>query len=99
MSENIDPVFAKTRQKRSFSLSENERFGLVFAGHRLDSMRVENQNGAFVDHVFCSGAVQRLRDSERGRCCLLQSQAEAADYEKLISCSVQISIIRSLITF
>jgi hypothetical protein len=61
-------------------------------------MRVENQNGAPVCHVFCSGAVQRLRDRERGRCCLLQSQAEAADPEKMISCSVQISVKRSLIS-
>jgi hypothetical protein len=60
-------------------------------------MRVENQNGGPVDHVFCSGAVQRLRDRERGCCCLLQSQAEAADPEKLISCSVPILVKRSLI--
>jgi len=26
-----DPVLAKTRQKRSFSMTENEGFGLVFA--------------------------------------------------------------------
>ncbi len=29
--EFIAPVFAKTSPKRSFSMSENERFGLVFA--------------------------------------------------------------------
>jgi hypothetical protein len=29
--EFIDPVFAKTSPKRSFSVIENERFGLVFA--------------------------------------------------------------------
>jgi hypothetical protein len=29
--EFIDPVFAKTIPKRSFSVIENERFGLVFA--------------------------------------------------------------------
>jgi hypothetical protein len=29
--EIIDPVLAKTRPKRSFSMTENERFGLVFA--------------------------------------------------------------------
>jgi hypothetical protein len=29
--ELIDPVFAKTSSKRSFSVIENERFGLVFA--------------------------------------------------------------------
>jgi hypothetical protein len=29
--EIIDPVFAKTSPKRSFSMTENERFGLVFA--------------------------------------------------------------------
>ncbi len=28
--EVIDPVFAKTSQKRSFCMTENERFGLVF---------------------------------------------------------------------
>jgi hypothetical protein len=27
----IDPVFAKTRPKRSFSVMENERFEIVFA--------------------------------------------------------------------
>ncbi len=31
MAEFIDPVFAKTTPKRSFSLIENERVGLVFA--------------------------------------------------------------------
>ncbi len=40
MTEIIDPVFAKTSPKCSFSMTENERFGLVFAnrvykfGHR-----------------------------------------------------------------
>jgi hypothetical protein len=29
--EIIDPVFAKTSPNRSFSMTENERFGLVFA--------------------------------------------------------------------
>ncbi len=29
--EFIDPVFAKTSLRRSFSVIENERFGLVFA--------------------------------------------------------------------
>jgi hypothetical protein len=28
--EFIDPVFVKTRPKRSFSFIQNERFGLVF---------------------------------------------------------------------
>ncbi len=31
MPEFIDPVFAKTSPKRSFSVIENEPFGLVFA--------------------------------------------------------------------
>jgi hypothetical protein len=31
VAEFIDPVFAKTAPKHSFSLIENERFGLVFA--------------------------------------------------------------------
>jgi hypothetical protein len=36
--EIIDPVFAKTSPKRSFSMTEYERFGLVFTkfGHRSD---------------------------------------------------------------
>jgi hypothetical protein len=29
--EIIDPVFAKTSRKRSFSMTENERFGLVLS--------------------------------------------------------------------
>jgi hypothetical protein len=33
--EIIDPVFAKTRSKRSFSMTEYERFGLVFAKTRV----------------------------------------------------------------
>ncbi len=28
--EFIDPVFAKTSRKRAFSMTKNERFGLVF---------------------------------------------------------------------
>ncbi len=31
VAEFIDPVFAKTSPKRSFLMTENERFGLVFA--------------------------------------------------------------------
>jgi hypothetical protein len=31
MPEFIDPVFTKASQKRSFSVIQNERFGLVFA--------------------------------------------------------------------
>jgi hypothetical protein len=31
VTEFIDPVFAKTSPKRSFSMIENERFGLVFS--------------------------------------------------------------------
>jgi hypothetical protein len=31
LPEFIDPVFAKTSPKRLFSMTENERFGLVFA--------------------------------------------------------------------
>ncbi len=33
MPEFIDSVFAQTSPKRSFSMMENERFGLVFANH------------------------------------------------------------------
>jgi hypothetical protein len=33
--EIIDPVFAKTSPKRSFSMTEHERFGLVFTKTRV----------------------------------------------------------------
>jgi hypothetical protein len=33
--EIIDPVFAKTSPKRSFSITEYERFGLVFTKTRV----------------------------------------------------------------
>ena len=33
MPEFIDPVFPKTSPKRSFSVIQNERFGLVFANN------------------------------------------------------------------
>jgi hypothetical protein len=33
--EIIDPVFEKTRPIRSFSMTENERFGLVFTKTRV----------------------------------------------------------------
>jgi hypothetical protein len=33
--EIIDPVFAKTSPKRSFSMTEYERFGLVFTKTRV----------------------------------------------------------------
>jgi hypothetical protein len=33
--EFIDPVFAKTSPKRSFSMTEYERFGLVFTKTRV----------------------------------------------------------------
>jgi hypothetical protein len=35
MPEIIDPVFAKTSPKRSFSLTEYERFGLIFTKTRV----------------------------------------------------------------
>ncbi len=35
MSEIIDPVFAKTSPKSSFSMTEYERFGLVFTKTRV----------------------------------------------------------------
>jgi hypothetical protein len=42
--EFIDPVFAKTSPNRSFSVIENERFGLVFAkSGSLNSGKVEGQ--------------------------------------------------------
>ncbi len=35
MPEIIDPVFAKTSPKRSFSMTEYEHFGLVFTKTRV----------------------------------------------------------------
>ncbi len=45
MPEFIDPVFAKTRPKRSFSVIENERFGLVFS--KTGSMN----SGTVLSHI------------------------------------------------
>ncbi len=58
MPEFIHLVFAETSPKRSFSLTENERFGLVFAktgsvnsGTRKDGM-VKPKSYATVDFGF-----------------------------------------------
>ncbi len=39
MPEIIDPVFAKTSPKHSFSMTEYERFGLVFTKTRVYKFR------------------------------------------------------------
>ncbi len=51
MPEIIDPVFVKTSPKRSFCMTENERFGLVFvktgskhSGTGLKNFKVRAQN-------------------------------------------------------
>ncbi len=43
--EFIDPVFVKTSPKRSFSITENEHFGLVF-------MKTESINSGTVQFEF-----------------------------------------------
>ncbi len=40
MPEIIDPVFAKTSPKRSFCMTENDRFGLVFAKLQAGSLKM-----------------------------------------------------------
>jgi hypothetical protein len=62
--EFINPVFAKTSSKRSFSVIENERFGLVFAkteyiisgtGHpsSVNTLAVRNKVVLYtVSHLF-----------------------------------------------
>ncbi len=46
MPEFIDPVFVKTSPKRSFSVIQNERFGLVFVktGSIISGTEVEARN-------------------------------------------------------
>jgi hypothetical protein len=46
--EFIDPVFAKTSSKRSFSIIENERFGLVVA--QTGSINSGHSLGYFMKH-------------------------------------------------
>ncbi len=43
--EFVDPVFVKTSPKRSFSMTENKRFGLVFA--KTGSINSGSGLGAF----------------------------------------------------
>ncbi len=45
MPEFIDPVFAKTSPKRSFSMTENERFGLVFTKTRSINSGIDSGTG------------------------------------------------------
>ncbi len=47
MPEIIDPVFAKTSPKRSFCMTENERFGLVFG--KTGSI---NSGTVFIKQIF-----------------------------------------------
>ncbi len=47
--EIIDPVFAKTSQNARFLLSENERFGLVFAKTRVYKF---GHNGCYSVTIF-----------------------------------------------
>ncbi len=46
MPEFIDPVFAKTSPNRSFSMTENERFELVFAENGSINKFVKQSMGA-----------------------------------------------------
>ncbi len=46
MPEIIDPVFAKTSPKRSFCMTENERFGLVFV--KTGSINSDGGGGSIV---------------------------------------------------
>jgi hypothetical protein len=39
MPEFIDPVFVKTSPKRSFCMTENQRFGLVFVKTELEFLK------------------------------------------------------------
>ncbi len=50
--EFIDPVFAKTSQKRSFSVIENERLGLVSA----KTGSLNSGTGAVTEVCFYSGS-------------------------------------------
>jgi hypothetical protein len=45
VSEFIDPFFTKTSLKRSFSMVENEHFGLVFETRRQQQQECLSQSG------------------------------------------------------
>ncbi len=50
MPEFIDPVFTKTSPKRSFSVIQNERFGLVFA--KTGSIILGTEDGLYEKPFF-----------------------------------------------
>ncbi len=56
--EIIDPVFAKTSRKRSFCMTENERFGLVFR-------KTGSINSGTAQHRGRSTAAETLETSQR----------------------------------
>ncbi len=62
MPEFIDPVFAITNPKRSFSVFVNERFGLVFA--KAGSINWAQDIGRYISLVLLGndwrGAVTRV---------------------------------------
>jgi hypothetical protein len=55
--EIIDPVFTRTEQKRSFSVIENERFGLVFTktGSINSGTGINDTDGKFAAGVNYTG--------------------------------------------
>jgi len=59
VAEFIDPVFAKTNPKRSFSMTENDSFGLVFAktGH-INSGTGTQENSKEKKGVVVGGRTQ-----------------------------------------
>jgi hypothetical protein len=62
--EIIDPVFAKTRPKHSFCMTENERFGLVF----VKTGSINSGTGDFkcreVKTGFCRNRLMQTSSSE-----------------------------------
>ncbi len=63
MPEIIDPVFAKTSPERSFCMTENERFGLVF----VKTGSINSGTGHMQTNTQVKGEGKRVKLRETGR--------------------------------
>ncbi len=73
MPEFIDPVFAKTSPKRSFSMTENERFGLdvaktgsINSGTAWFGYYLHRTMPEFIDPVFAKTSRKRSFSAKTG---------------------------------
>jgi hypothetical protein len=66
LPEFIDPVFAKTSPKHSFSVNENERFGLVFekTGSIISGIGLAGKFSKFNSFVKDDTAIDQSRNNK-----------------------------------